>query len=591
MRKSKIPTLISDAISLGETSGAFLRIKSRRRIFANRQEDDFWGRGLVDQISLRRLAFVRFFVILIVIVFLGRLLQLTVVEGSKNRDFADNNRIRLVEVEAERGRIVDRNGKILAESVAEYFLNSNNRKSRISEEQAHELEKVGLAGENFSGQLGNITREVVRVYPFGEVGAHVLGYTSQVQKSDLLKNQSYGTVDFAGRLGVEETYDQILRGVNGRKIIEVDAEGKTISILGENPSRRGQDISLSVDIELSGKAVDVMSLQLAKVKSRSGAVVLTNPQNGEVLALLSFPSFDPSDVGRFVAREEKPLFNRAIGGTYTPGSVFKIASAVSGLESGKITAETEVEDVGEFELGGVKFPNWFYLGYGGRDGILKLDRAIARSNDIFFYRLGERIGLSDLRKWAVALGLGQKTGIDLPGESFGIVGDEAWKMASLGEVWFLGDTMHMAIGQGFVSATPLQVNLMTSYVANGGKKVVPHVVLRVEGASGSIELSPSEEKNIGIKASNLEIVRSGMRQACQEKGTAWPFFKSEYPISCKTGTAERTLGNPHAWFTAYAPSDSAQIAITVIVEDGGEGSSVAAPVAKEILDWYFARNQ
>lgn len=591
MRKSKIPTLISDAITHGERSGAFLRVKSRRRIFANRQEDDFWGRGTLDIISLRRLAFGRFFVILIVIVFLGRLFQLTVVEGSKNREYADNNRIRLVEVEAERGRIVDRNGKILAESVAEYFLNSNNGKSRISEEQAHELEKAGLAGENFTGGLGNITREVVRVYPFGEVAAHVLGYTSQVQQSDLLKNQSYGTVDFAGRLGVEETYDQILKGVNGRKIIEVDAEGKTISILGENPSRRGQDISLSVDIELSGKVHDVMSSQLAKVKSRSGAVVLTNPQNGEVLALLSFPSFDPSDVGRFVTREEKPLFNRAIGGTYTPGSVLKIASSVAGLESGKITAETEIEDVGEFELGGVKFPNWFYLSYGRRDGTLKIERAIARSNDIFFYRLGERVGLADLRKWAVALGLGQKTGIDLPGESFGIVGDEAWKEANLGEGWFLGDTMHMAIGQGFVTATPLQVNLMTSYIANGGKKVVPHVVSRVEGASGSIELSPSEEKNIGIKASNLEIVRSGMRQACQEKGTAWPFFLSAYPISCKTGTAERTLGNPHAWFTAYAPSDSFEIAITVIVEDGGEGSSVAAPVAKEILDWYFAKGR
>lgn len=283
-----------------------------------------------------------------------------------------------------------------------------------------------------------------------------------------------------------------------------------------------------------------------------------------------------------------PLFNRAIAGNYTPGSVFKIVSAIAGLESGALTRDTQIEDVGEFELGGVKFPNWFYKVYGGRDGLLKIDRAIARSNDIFFYRLGERTGLAEIRKWALLLGFGQKTGIDLPGESFGLVGDEAYKQANLGESWFLGDTMHLAIGQGFVVVTPLQVNLMTAIVAAGGRKVVPHIVWAVATESqGRLLVDQSRMVDIGVTPEYLEIVKSGMAQACQEKGTAWPFFKSIYPVSCKTGTAEKTLGNPHAWFTAYAPSTLPQLAITVILENGGEGSSVAAPIAREILDWWF----
>lgn len=582
-RKIKIPFLISDAITTGGLS-------RKGRIFRNSGEADLLDRQIPDSFGQERLRFIRLFVFLILAVFLARLLQLTILEGKKFRSWADNNSIKLVEVEAKRGRILDRNGQVLVFSREQYFLSKENEKLAIFEDQARELEKEGLAGENFTGQLGRITREVERVYPFGEVSAHVLGYTSGVQEADIQKNPDLSSSDFVGRLGVEETYDEVLSGERGKKIIQVDASGKTIAILGQKPGRDGQDIFLTIDIELSKKAFEAASAALSKVQSRAGAVVVTKPENGEVLALLSFPSYDPADVGRFVTQEDKPLFDRVIAGNYTPGSVFKIVSAMAGLESGSITPETEIEDVGEFELGGVKFPNWFYKVYGGRDGILKIERAIARSNDIFFYRLGERTALAEIRKWALSLGFGQKTGIDLAGESFGLVGDEAWKQANLGESWFLGDTMHLAIGQGFVVTTPLQVNLMTSIVANGGWRVVPHIVSSVQSENGiQIVAGDAKRESIGAAPEHLELVRSGMRQACQEKGTAWPFFDSSYPVACKTGTAEKTLGNPHAWFTAYAPSSLPELTITVIIENGGEGSSVAAPVAKEILDWYFQR--
>lgn len=582
-RKKKISFFTTDAISSGE-------LKRKKSIFKV-TGDEYFGSEIPTTVDFSRISFIKVVVFVVCFLFFARIFQLTVVEGAKNRDLADNNRIRLVNLEAKRGRIFDRRGKLLAYSEEKYFLTKDEKKAEITGEQASQLEAEGLAGESFSGSLGKISKEVVRAYPYKEVVAHVIGYTSIAQEEDLGKNPALVNSDFVGRLGVEETYDQVLRGANGSRIIEVDASGKTISILGNIDAKEGRDIYLSVDVDMQKRAYDSMVIGLSKVKEKSGSLIVMDPISGEVLALLSFPSFDPSDIGKSVASVDKPLFNRAIAGNYAPGSVFKIVSSIAGLESQKITKDTEVEDVGQFELGGAKFANWYYLTYGGKDGRVKVDRAIARSNDIFFYRLGEVTGLEEIRKWALRMGYGQKTGIDLPGEAFGLVPDETWKIANVGDNWYLGDTMHMAIGQGFVIATPLQVNVMTSYAANGGSKVTPHVVAKVIGADGKeINIDGPKTQDQFLNFENLEVVRSGMQQACRDKGTAFPFFKvDKYTIACKTGTAEKILGNPHAWFSAYAPYDYPELAIVVMIENGGEGSSVAAPVAKEVLDWYFAR--
>lgn len=578
VRKKTVPRLWN-GISKAEFS-------PNRRIFGSRSLACF-GEDFFDKISQKRVRIYELLIFLTVLLFLIRLFFLTVVSGSQNRVLAENNRVRLVWDEPLRGKITTSDGVILAYSEVQYFLEKDKVRQKISENQAKELTVQGLAGEDFSGDLGKITRETVRVYPNGESGAQLTGYTSLVQEDDLAINPKLTGADFVGRLGIEEAYDNLLRGEGSRKIIEVDARGRTVSILGQSEGIRGADITLSVDSQLQKKAYEALFSQLQKLHLDVGGVIITEPESGKILSMVSLPSFDPSDIGRDVANENAPLFNRVISGTYPPGSVFKIVSAFAGLETGKINRDFEVEDVGVFELGGLRFGNWYYLMYGGRDGVLKLDRAIARSNDIFFYRLGEKVGVSSLHEFAQKLGFGQKTGVDLPGEADGLIPDEVWKEANLGASWFLGDTMHMAIGQGFVLTTPIQVNRMTDFVANGGRIVKPYLVTNVKPQNGREIVINGAVGETQVMGENIKLIAEGMKMACEKGGTGWPFFEAKYKVGCKTGTAEKLQGDPHAWFTAFAPFDNPKVAVTVIIENGGEGSTNAGPVAREILDWYF----
>lgn len=549
-----------------------------------------------DLVKLRRFPIFYLTLVIFIFILLSRLFFLTIVNGQENRELAETNRIKLVPVEAKRGQIVDREGKILADSKVIYFLKKDSQVKEIREEAAKELEKQGLASENFEGEMGQISQEIERDYPLKEASAHVLGYVSSLQEEDLKGNADVSTTGVGGRLGVEATYDSFLRGENGEKLIEVDAVGKKVSILGEKSSHNGRDLHLTIDSALQRKAYELLKTHAEKAGSFRGAIIVQSPNTGEVLALASIPSFDPTDVGKSMTDEKSALFDRATQGNYPPGSIFKIVSALAGLESGKITKDTEIEDVGEFYLGDVKFTNWFYRSYGGKDGILKIDRAIARSNDIFFYKLAQMAGLDAIRQMAIRLGFGQKTGIDLPDESFGLVPDGVWKESTLDTIWYPGDTMHLAIGQGFMLATPLQINVMTSYVTSG-KLTKPYLVSEIEGQGLDESVSKAESIKIEsitrgedlVNSGDLNLVREGMKQACETGGTAWPFFNASYKVGCKTGTAEKELGNPHAWFTVFAPYDNPQVSLTVIIEDGGEGSSVAAPVARELLDWYFQR--
>lgn len=563
-------------------SGDIIFERSRRRRAGI--DDGFSGPG-----ELRSLAFFKFVAVIVIAIFVFRLFFLTVIEGAKNRSLSDNNRIALVPKEALRGQIYDRNGKILASSSLEYYLIGAWEESKISQAQVAELEGLGLASLNFQGELGKVEARVVRSYPLGEKAAHVLGYTARVSQLDLQDMQTFTGIDSVGKVGVEASYDSFLRGRNGRDLIEVDSVGHKVSILGSEKSEAGGDLKLTIDGALQDFTYFVLKRQADKVGSKKAAAIIEDPNAGEILALVSYPSFDPENIAASVADREEPYFNRAISGVYPPGSVFKIVSALAGLESGRVNRDTEVEDVGEFYLGDVRFANWFYLQYGQKDGILKLERAIARSNDIFFYRLAEIVGLDPIRQMAIKLGFGQKTGIDLSGEEFGLVPDEVWKKAQFGQVWFPGDTMHLGIGQGFMLVTPTQVSQMTSFMASG-KVMKPYIVSSINKSGSDIKVGPEVMAENLVKRENFEVVRTGMKMACQRGGTGWPFFDAPYVVGCKTGTAERAEGNPNAWFTAFAPFGNPQIAVTVLIEDGGEGSSVAGPVAREILDFYVARH-
>lgn len=526
----------------------------------------------------------------VVFIFLLRLFYLQVVMGSKNRALADSNRIRLVGIVAPRGKILDRNGELVAESNVAYWLKRGDERKQITLVQKNDLEAQGLASEDFSGSLGQIYEEVGRNYPLGEDLSHVLGYTSLAQKADLDHNPQITSADLVGRAGIEETYEDFLKGVDGQKLIEVDATGGRVSILSKVAPRQGENIHLTIDAKLQKVAYEALKRGAAKAGTSRGAIIVASPATGEVLALASLPSFDPNNVGGVTNDPNKPLFNRAVLGNYPPGSIFKIVTALAGLESGKITADTEIEDVGEFYLGNIRFSNWYFTAYGGRDGALKIVRAIARSNDIFFFRLAQMVGLDPVRKMALALGFGTKTGIDLPSEDFGLVPDDIWKQSTQNVPWYPGDTMHLGIGQGFMLSTPMQISTLINFMGSG-KLMKPYLVSEIDGPKTS-KIGPKATGQKLVSDANFALVREGMRQACQTGGTGWPFFEvKNYTLGCKTGTAEQAQGNPHAWFGAFAPFDNPQISVTVLVEDGGEGSSVAGPIAKEVLDWWFTNHK
>jgi len=585
MRKKPFPILIFESISKhGQRDRSRLKIET-----AGALGDP---EGSTQPVSPGRIFVFNVLTGFTVVLFVFGLLHLTIVKGEENRSLSDENRIRLVDIEQERGRILDRNGKVMADSERVYLLKKGSKFTKVSEEQVNDLQSQGLASENFEGELGLIISEVKRNYPQATASAHLVGYVSGPHETDADGGrQQISPVEKIGRLGIEEYYNDFLRGKLGKKLVEVDSLGKKVTLLGQEEPQKGATINLTLDSALQKMVFDALKKRIEAVKVKKGAVIVQNPQNGEVLALVSIPSFDPDNIQKSTKDDNQPFYNRAISGVYPPGSVFKISTALAGLESGKITKDTEIEDVGEFNIGETKFANWYFLTYGKKDGVLKIERAIARSNDIFFFRVAERTGLDTIRQIAKKLGFGQKTGIDLPGEAFGLLPDEVWKDSTLKEQWFLGDTLHLAIGQGFMLSTPVQVNLMTSYMASG-KIFKPHVVSKIENLPNEtkpVEISPKIIAENLVNDENLNIVRDGMKQVCEQGGTAFPFFTAPYKVGCKTGTAEKALGNPHAWFTAFAPFDNPQITITVIIEDGGEGSVVAAPVAREILDWWFQK--
>lgn len=522
------------------------------------------------------------------LVLFSRLVQLQILTGKLNRFLAENNRFQRILLEAPRGLILDRHGEILARNEP-VFLYDNKEVNRDS--------ALKLQEEN---QESGLRIKLSRKYPYGEIFSHLIGYLGEVSVEELdegkLKFKGYSPGSLIGRSGVESEYEEKLAGQEGSELVEVDTTGKTIRRMRRILPISGKILTLAVERKLQEAAAAAMA-------GRKGAVVASNPRNGEILVLYSSPSFDnnlfmdkenPQLVKIISDEENLPLLNRVISGLYPPGSTFKIVTSVAGLEEGKITGDTLINDPGVLTVGQFRYANWYFSSYGKTEGEINLVRAITRSTDTFFYKVGEFVGAEKLNFWAEKFGLNKVFGVDLPGEMPGFVGTPEWKKKNRGENWFLGNTYHLAIGQGDLSLTPLGVNLMTAVVANKGKICTPRI-LRIGAENTPYQ---AECKEIGIKKEYLELIKQGMIGACSAGGTAWPFFEwngsqnwteKHGNAACKTGTAETGDGKTtHAWFTVFAPADDPQIVLTVLVEKGGEGSSVAAPIAKEILKEYFA---
>jgi len=457
----------------------------------------------------------------------------------------------------------------------------------------------------------------IRQYLDAQAFSGVLGYAGLVSPGDLTAQNKnlYDTVDFIGKTGVEAAYEKYLHGVNGENTIQVDATGKFLVASGQQDPVAGDTLVLNIDKGLQ----DLLYKELSTQKSPKAAAVALDPRNGAVLALVSLPGFDDNlfaagisqaDYQKLLGDPNEPLYNRAVSGEYPPGSTSKLMSAVAGLQSGVINENTVIVDNGDLVVPNQFDPSQQYDFHGwkpGGLGAMTVRSAIALSSDIFFYEVaggspnGNFVGLgpATLAEYFRKFGLGQILGIDIPGEKPGLVPDPQWKMQHfnndplLGK-WYLGDTYHMGIGQGDLLVTPLQVAEWTAVVANGGTGFVPQLAQKATDQQGSVVWQNKPKVLISTIASPdvFKIVQEGMRQTVTA-GTAKPLNSLPITSAGKTGTSQFDGSNPnrtHAWFTAYAPYESPQIVITVLVEAGGEGNAVAEPVVKDALEWW-AKNR
>lgn len=490
----------------------------------------------------------RLFLILTFGILFVSIFKLSVIKKKYYDELARENKITENLISAPRGKILDRKGRIIAQNIS-------------------------------------VFDELKREYPYGESLGLVSGYVGKIAEDEIKNNRcdkKLNKNELIGRGGVEDYFDCSLRGIDGKKLIEVDARGKYVRELGRLEPENGNDLSLSIDAFWQDKIYKLLD-------KRKATVVMSEPKTGKIIALVSSPSFDPNFfsnqkddqiIGEYLNDNEGlPLLNRTIAARYHPGSVFKIVLATAGLEENVINKNTLYEDTGILKVGDYSYSNWLWTKSGMTDGMVDIVKAIKRSNDIYFYKLGGDLGVDRIKTWADKYGYGSKTGIELKGELEGIVPNNDWKKENKGENWYLGDTYHLSIGQGFLGVTPLQVNQMTNVIANGGKKCKMTL----------LKDKKPECMDLNIKRENIDTIVQGMKAACHTGGTAWPLFNFKTELACKTGTAEVGDGSKdtQAWLTAFAPADDPQISITVLVERGGEGSDVAAPIVGDILKEWF----
>ncbi len=545
-----------------------------------------------------------------------RLAHLQIVQGERNRQLAENNRIRLVPKRPARGAILDRNGKVLAgsrlsQSVAIWpialpeeewpqvidrlsqILNISPDLIRARLEQAgySSIESVTIARSvspaqatalaEFSAELPGVRLEgeAVRNYPNGDLAAHVIGYTGEITQEELeaRADQNYRMGDVIGQLGVEAAFESQLRGQWGGQQVEVDSGGRVIRILGNREAVSGNDVRLTIDLDLQRAAE-------AALGNRMGAIVAIDPRNGEVLAMVSRPAFDPNlFTGNMtdaqwqeLQQAEFPFVNRALQG-FAPASTFKIVTTTAALESGNYQPNAVLPTFPFVNVGGHLFWDWNNAGFGP----LNFQGAMAMSSDTFFYQVALRIGGETLIDWTRRFGFGSRTGIELAAEeSPGLVPDNEWKIENVGYEWLAGDSVNMSIGQGFLQTSPLQVALMFAVPANGGYLVTPHLRLGSDAAN--------RRRNLNLSEDTLRILREGLRQVITS-GTARSLNDPSIPpFAGKTGTAEAPPRPNHAWFGAYAPADNPEIVIVAFGEhSGGGGGAVAAPMVKQMLDFYY----
>jgi penicillin-binding protein 2 len=582
----------------------------------------------------RRLVVLRIGLLLVVTLLALRLWHLQIREGPYYRDLSENNRTRSVILEPARGLIFDRNGILLANNVPSFSLyvsleDVKDREALIDQltrliglDPALVRKKLAVRGakqlprkvkdrltlreatliESHRLDLPGVMIQVEsqRNYPSGITASHVLGYVGEVSAEQLEKPEfselHQGSI--VGQYGVEKFFDQIVRGQAGQKSIEVDALGHEKRTVTVDRPRAGDDLYLTIDARLQKVAEDLLG-------EESGAIVALDPTRGDILAMASRPAFDPNVLSReltgkqwveIVQDEGRPLNNRASQGQYPPGSTFKVLMAAAALESHTMTPSSTVQCYGGYQFGRRLYRDWKAGGHGSVD----LRKALIHSCDVYFYTVGQRMGIDMMATYAHQFGLGEETGVELPSERVGIIPSTAWKQRVKREPWLPGETISAAIGQGYVTVTPLQMASLIGTVANEGITYRPRLVQAImDRATGQLQELPAVPKaKLDVKPETLKVIREALAEVVTE-GTATRAKSSIVSIAGKTGTAQTTALRPgpekdipkkfrdHAWFVAFAPVEKPQIAVAVLGEHMGHGGSAAAPLAKEVIETYM----
>lgn len=588
--------------------------------------------------SKRHFGFLNILILIIFLVFFGRLVGLQIISGLENFYLAEGNRLRIRYSPAPRGNIIDASGESLTKNIAKFNLEiypndlprSKDERQKIyskiaevvgldSQQVEKDIEpkrltldsiviKEGLSHDEsllYQIKLADTAGVQVAARPnrqyLTDLGlGHLLGYVGKINQKQLKEKPNLRFSSVIGQTGLEAIYEDNLEGRDGEERIEVDAKGRLQRAVSSEPPLPGSNLNLHLSKKLQGIVYNALKAEISQIGASRAAVVVLDPNTGGVKAMVSLPDFDNNIFGfarnqeeyqKIIDNPNKPFLNRAISGLYPSGSSIKPAIASAGLQEKVITPQTTINDPGEIRVGDFVFPDW------KAHGLTNVYKAIAESCNVFFYHVGagfgnfKGLGANLMAKYLKLFGYGQRLGIDLPGEQEGLVPTPDWKKKVKKEPWYIGDSYHLAIGQGDILVTPLQMADMAAAIANGGTLYKPQLVDSASNSAGKKikEYPPQVVRKDFIDSQNIDVVQEAMRQTVAS-GTARKLNDLPVTSAGKTGTAQ--FGSPdegktHAWYIGFAPYENPQIAFAIIVEGGGEGSDVAASIAKKILAEYF----